>query len=1604
MPAVIDIILPVRNEAPSLPSLLKRIDIAFQNDKKIYTVIAVDDKSTDNSYEVLLQLSKKYPLTVLRKKGRLGKAYSIIQGAKQGNAPFVGMIDADLEYPPEALPALLEVAKEKGMAVAKRVSSHHSKVRVLLSKGFQFIFGRLLFGFTCDVQSGLKVFRREIIEQLDSDSVSGWTIDIPLLESSRGLNFEIGEVPITFSPRKSGQSKINLWQSVTEIGGQAIKYKLAPQVKSVSGPDSTSMLGAGIVKRHKRFITHTTLHPHLSAAQTFTNHQQLFILMVFMSLILGLILGPITTLKIVVAVLSFIYFIDVIFNLFIIMRSLHSPPEISPNDESIQALQDKDLPIYSIMCPLYKEANILPYFLEAIEKMDWPKNKLDVMLLLEEDDKQTIEVAKKLNLPSYFRILVVPDSQPKTKPKACNFGLSHAKGEYLVIYDAEDIPDPLQLKKVYLGFQQVPQNVVCLQAKLNYHNPHQNLLTRFFTAEYSLWFDVVLTGLQTIQTTLPLGGTSNHFKTKDLLTLKGWDPFNVTEDCDLGVRLFKRGFKTAIIDSVTLEEANSNWKNWLRQRSRWIKGYMQTYLIHMRNPVYFFRKNGLHALLFQLIVGGKIAFMLINPIMWLLTISYFALYQYVGPTIETFYPAIVFYMAVISLLFGNFLFIYYYMIGVAKREHWALMKWIFLIPIYWLMVSVASIIALYQLIVKPHYWEKTIHGLHLKKEEIKEELEAGTEEVLAAVLTEAREQTQRVEKTKLFGFSFTKIREFFQFRQTLQRKRSFKTIFRDIMLGKYRTGTLLVIATILANFLNMGTNFFLGHALNLTNFAIFNTYLSILSIFSIFTGALSMTINHQAATLFGKVNQSAARNFWLYQKNRFLLFSSILTIIWLILLPFTTNFFGFDSIFPMLFFSPILMVGAVLAINQGYLKGSLSFGLIAITTLAQPLIRLLSALLFGFSQVEYLAYLCIPIAFISVTVISYFFARRGEIAPVPHKELRLPKTFFLLTLVASLSSIAFFSLDNIIVAHYLSLEDTGLYGIMGLLGKMIFFTGSLITGFILPITAFREGKGLSSDDIFKKLIVLATTLSTIAFIVFGLAVPLLAPAFLGVKINAVRTLLPFYSFGILLYTLSQAIVQFHLAKKQYLFAVAPFFIALIQVIALMLFHNSLTEVTITMCVSGTLNLVILSLLHVYYKQLKTPLQNFYDFGDLLFGRLKFQPRTLEQKDSYRILIFNWRDIKHVWSGGAEVYIHEIAKEFVGQGHKVTIFCGNDGRNPRNEVIDGIQIVRRGGFYTVYVWAFLYYVLRFRNTFDVIIDSENGIPFLTPLYVKKPIFLLIHHVHQEIFRSQLKFPLSEIASIIESDLMTSLYKHHNIITVSESSKQEILDLGLGERSSIQVISPGINQSLFHPKEKTVEPSLVYVGRLKPYKRIDIALKAFALVLKNFPKATFTIAGSGESLRTLQKLAEQLKINNSVKFLQNIEDKEKATLFAKSWVAVQPSTIEGWGITVIEANASGTPVVASKVKGLQDSVSHGKSGLLVKVNDSKAFAEAIDLLFKSSRLRKSMSKSAIEWAQEFSWNKSGQLLLSIILRSVKEKKEQTVYMNASNSAAKAYDKIN
>lgn len=314
--------------------------------------------------------------------------------------------------------------------------------------------------------------------------------------------------------------------------------------------------------------------PEDSAHEVLTRRQRLGALAMLGLLVLCLLANWLTTITVLVSAVTVVHIAASIYRLYLLrlgwaMRQEDRPPDIA-------TLDDRDLPVYTILTPLYREAAVLKQLTDAIQALDWPKAKLDVRLLLEQDDIETIAAARAARLPSYFTFVIVPPGGPQGKPKACNYGLIHARGEYIVIYDAEDIPEPDQLKKVYATFRDAPPNIACVQCQLNFYNPEQNLLTRWFTAEYSMWFDLLLPGLQRANVPIPLGGTSNHFSRRVLDELGAWDSYNVTEDADLGVRLYKHGYRTTVLASTTFEEANPRVGNWLRQRSRWIKGYVLT--------------------------------------------------------------------------------------------------------------------------------------------------------------------------------------------------------------------------------------------------------------------------------------------------------------------------------------------------------------------------------------------------------------------------------------------------------------------------------------------------------------------------------------------------------------------------------------------------------------------------------------------------------------------------------------------------------------------------------------------------------------------------------------------------------------------------------------------------------------------------------------------------------------------------------------------------------------------------------------------------------------------------------------------------------------------
>ncbi len=431
-----------------------------------------------------------------------------------------------------------------------------------------------------------------------------------------------------------------------------------------------------------------------------------------------------------------LYLVVILFKLACVGLSVLFRMDIRIKEDELASLKDEDLPIYTILVPLYKETEVAQKIVRNLKALDYPQEKLDVKLLLEEDDQETIQACLEADLPENFHTIVVADNKPKTKPKACNHGLEQAKGEYLVIYDAEDRPEPDQLKKAFYAFtERTGVRTVCLQAKLNYFNPRQNFLTKWFAIEYTTWFDLYLPGLHALRAPIPLGGTSNHFQTDVLRRIGGWDPFNVTEDCDLGIRLYRMGYKTAILDSTTWEEANSQLMNWIRQRSRWVKGYIQTHLVHMRNPVKTLWELGPWKFFgFLVSIGGLALTLLLNPIFWSVVIVYGGLWgaQLAAPGTEIygvelapwkmvyeineydqFWPKVsqVFFLMTAVLFAGNFFFVFTHIFACFRRGLLGLLFHALMMPIYWIFISIGAWKGFIQLLHNPFYWEKTQHGL-----------------------------------------------------------------------------------------------------------------------------------------------------------------------------------------------------------------------------------------------------------------------------------------------------------------------------------------------------------------------------------------------------------------------------------------------------------------------------------------------------------------------------------------------------------------------------------------------------------------------------------------------------------------------------------------------------------------------------------------------------------------------------------------------------------------------------------------------------------------------------------------------------------------------------
>ena len=435
-------------------------------------------------------------------------------------------------------------------------------------------------------------------------------------------------------------------------------------------------------------------------------------LSLFGAIVVGILLGLVWAPRLVAIVLAgattAVYLATLAHRIWVFRASFDGHAMHSVGDDEARAFPDSALPTYTVLVPAFHEPEIVEGLVRALEAIEYPRDKLEVKLLLEQGDDATIAATRRIRTALPLKVLVVPPGKPQTKPRALNFGLLWSRGEIVTIYDAEDRPEPLQLRRAAIVMARNPE-MACLQARLEFHDAERSALARLFALEYLTWFRCFLPGLVNTGGVLPLGGTSNHFRRSSLVAAGAWDAFNVTEDADLGIRMQRLGFDIGVLDSVTYEEANGDPINWIKQRSRWQKGYLQTALVHLRHPLLLRRQLGWRGLMhLVLFVAGTPLLALCNMAFWALSLVWGATQAHV---IQAAFPGVVYYLAVGSWLIGNATIAYLGAVTLLEADRPELFSAVLMTPLYWILMSIASVRAAIQLVVDPFHWEKTAHGV-----------------------------------------------------------------------------------------------------------------------------------------------------------------------------------------------------------------------------------------------------------------------------------------------------------------------------------------------------------------------------------------------------------------------------------------------------------------------------------------------------------------------------------------------------------------------------------------------------------------------------------------------------------------------------------------------------------------------------------------------------------------------------------------------------------------------------------------------------------------------------------------------------------------------------
>lgn len=694
----------------------------------------------------------------------------------------------------------------------------------------------------------------------------------------------------------------------------------------------------------------------------------------------------------------------------------------------------------------------------------------------------------------------------------------------------------------------------------------------------------------------------------------------------------------------------------------------------------------------------------------------------------------------------------------------------------------------------------------------------------------------------------------------------------------------------------------------------------------------------------------------------------------------SSQYFQLERMEPLVLFTPTILLLFTASYFKAQLHSRSLFAQLGIVMIVEGLVKIGVAVgVVRWAGGLEMALMGFTMSLLASTMTAYAFARnswpKGRVVP----SMLRPMTRFMVGAgLASAGLSVMMSLDVLVANHVLSAEDLPIYSYLNLYGRIILMSTAVVSGLFFPAIT-RLGHEFSRSLVYLTGVSLNAIIGLFLMLIVVVA-PNIVGILFGLEWNISAMVMAAYTLALTMMAVSAFIVKSELLlQRPYIGLVPAGFILLFE------FLYGFDPITFEAYVNGLfwLNLgqLIVLLVILTSRRLMQGIRDFFE------GLAEVADPAMNTKKA-NVLMFNWRDTQHVWGGGAEVYIEEFARRFVRAGHSVTLFCSHDRKTKTTEMVQGVQIVRRGGFITTYIYACLYYLLVFRGKYQLIVDCENGIPFFTPFYSRLPKILVIHHVHQEVFRENLFYPLAKFAQVLESHLMPFVYRKAQLVTISQTSKRAIRRY-LFPTQSIEIIPSGIMTRLYRPGSKAAHPLVVYVGRLKQYKRLEDFILTAKAIHRMVPSARFVIAGEGDDGERLRQLTRDMGMQKVITFTGRVSEAKKIQLYQQAWVVMNPSSMEGWSITTIEANACGTPVIAADVPGLRDSIRPRHTGVLVSLGDINAYTQELFRLLTNSTVREEMSKNSRKWAMQFSWSKSALKFILLAVTMIKVDQRQSLW---------------